>query len=168
MHVSVWMLCGACILSVVAAEEPLFNISTSCGELYEKGVEAYLESRFSDCVQYIEEALERYHNYKKQLQRCRVRCAKESPDYLYPVNVENLHFFETAVRSTFCILQCKSKHKNTFGLYNLDSKVESKFLDHKPYEYLHLCYFQVRNSNWVFLYMHACNNNFTASIYKRC
>ncbi|GJQ68797.1 hypothetical protein Trydic_g5057 [Trypoxylus dichotomus] len=34
------------------------------------------------------------------------------------------------------------EYRNVFGLYNINKETEKLFEDRKPYEYLHICYFQ--------------------------
>lgn len=120
------------------------NTTESCAELYEKGVDAYLDNDFERCVSNFEAALALYRSYTKKLQICRLRCAEEAElsEPLYHVDIENLRFYEKAIRNTLCIIKCKEKSE-IFGAYNIDKETESLFENRKPYEYLHICYFQV-------------------------
>jgi hypothetical protein len=121
------------------------NTTKSCVHLYEKGVEAYLDNRFDLCVVYFENAVQKYRDYTKKLQNCRLKCHQEAQlsEPLYPVDVDNLLFYERAVKSTLCIVKCKRAHKDTFVNSNINKEAEKLFEDKKPYEYLHICYFQV-------------------------
>lgn len=123
------------------------NITQTCTHLYEKGVEAYLENNYPDCVTNFENALEKYRDYTKKLAECRLRCRQEAElsEPLYPVNVDNLLFFEQTVRTTLCIFVCKREFKSTFFKAYLNPETEKLFQDRKPYEYLHICYVQVGN-----------------------
>lgn len=123
----------------------LVNNTESCVHLYEEGVEAYLENRYADCVENFEKALHKYRSYKKKLQNCRLKCKydAELSEPLYPVDVENLLFYEKAVKQTLCIMQCKKDNPELSGIFNINPETEKLFEDQKPYEYLHLCYFKV-------------------------
>lgn len=140
--------CLALLLTVFYSAPHVFaktlNTTESCAELYDKGVAAYLGNDFIGCVAYLEDALEKYRAYTRKLQNCRLRCANdvELAEPLYHVDIEDLGFYERAIRNTLCIMKCKNK-SGAFGAYNLDKKTESLFENRKPYEYLHLCYFQV-------------------------
>lgn len=121
------------------------NASESCVGLYEKGVESYLENNFSECINYFEKAVIKYQQYRKTLQNCRLACKREAEDAepLYPVDVENLSFFEKTIRTTLCVIKCHDKLIGDSGKFNINEDIESLFEKKKPYEYLHLCYFQV-------------------------
>lgn len=122
------------------------NSTKSCEALYEEGVRAYLDNDYEKCVTRFEEAIEKYKLYNKLVQNCRLKCKDEAEltDWLYTVNIEDLRFYEKAIKNTLCIIKCKSE--SNFGKYNLNSEVESLFENRKPYEYLHICYFQVSNA----------------------
>lgn len=145
LNTCLYTLLNAYLLAHVFAEQS--NVTESCVLLYEKGVEAYLENRFSDCVVNLEKALTKYHLYRKKLQNCRIKCKNEAElsEPLYPVDVENLLFYERAVRQTLCIIACENENPDIKENYNVNPDVESLFEDQKPYEYIHLCYYQVRN-----------------------
>lgn len=121
------------------------NSTGSCTSLYEMGVEAYLENDFNGCVINFENAIEKYRLYAKKLRNCRLKCRKEAEDskHFYPFDVENLNFYERTLKTTLCILKCKLKDSYLFGPYNINKETEKLFEDAKPYEYLHICYFQV-------------------------
>lgn len=122
------------------------NITESCMVLYEKGVESYLENDFNACVLNFENAIERYRLYTTKLRNCRIKCNEEAENlkYFYPFNIENLHFYEKTIKNTLCILKCKIHDSQLFGPYNINKETGKLFEDAKPYEYLHVCYFQVR------------------------
>lgn len=121
------------------------NITESCINLYEKGVEAYLDNRFDVCVTNLENAVEKYRVYTKKLQNCRLKCRDiaDLSEPLYPVDVDNLLFYEKAIKTTLCIVKCKRKHRDVFSGFNINQQTEKLFEEQKPYEYLHICYFQV-------------------------
>lgn len=134
------------VLTHVYAEDSVFNDTESCVDLYEEGVEAYLENRWADCVENFEKALEKYRSYKKLLQGCRLKCKYEAElsEPLYPVDIDNLLFYERAVRQTLCLMQCKKESPEVFGKFNINPEIEKLFEEQKPYEYLHICYLKVK------------------------
>lgn len=121
------------------------NTSESCVQLFEHGVEAYLENRFEDCVTNFEKSLDKYHAYRKRLVNCRLKCKNEAEmsEPLYHVDVENLAFYEKKVRQTLCLIKCENDSPEITENYNVNNEIEKLFEEHKPYEYLHLCYYQV-------------------------
>ncbi|KAJ8923830.1 hypothetical protein NQ315_010412 [Exocentrus adspersus] len=133
----------AAFLLTHVCSEPT-NTTESCVYLYENGVEAYLENRFADCVDFFEKALQKYRSYKKKLQGCRLKCKydAELSEPLYPVDVDNLLFYEKAVKQTLCIMRCKKEYPEHFDNFNVNPETEKLFEEQKPYEYLHICYFQ--------------------------
>ncbi|KAJ8975814.1 hypothetical protein NQ317_013745 [Molorchus minor] len=123
------------------------NETDNCVNLYEQGVEAYLENRYVDCVSYFEKALEKYGIYKKKLQSCRLKCKydAELSEPLYPVDIENLAFYEKAVKQTLCIIKCQDEHPEIFDNFHMNPEAQQLFEEKKPYEYLHICYYQTKD-----------------------
>ncbi|XP_018335670.1 prolyl 3-hydroxylase 1-like [Agrilus planipennis] len=121
--------------------------SDSCEVLMQEGINSYLENNFKGCIEKLEKAVEKYNILSKQLQNCRLECAKEVEDSipLYSLDVNNLRFFEKAVRNTLCIMKCKNEHPDLIEFNNIPVEIERKFHNKTPYEYLHLCYFQNKN-----------------------
>lgn len=140
---TVWalLLVGSLISHVFSAK---VNSTKTCETLYEEGVRAYLDNNFEECVGRFEESIEKYKLYSKSVQNCRLKCKDEAElsDWLYTVNIDDLRFYEKAIKNTLCIIKCKSDD-NVFAKYNLNHEVEALFENRKPYEYLHICYFQV-------------------------
>lgn len=130
---------------------------SSCAILYTKGVEAYLENRFEDCVVHLEAAIQIYRIYIKKLQNCRITCTEEAEqsDPLYSIDVENLRFYEKAIRNTLCLVKC-GKKDNVFTS-QLNRETIQVFENRKPYEYLHICYYQVSVSTWSTLLISFVN-----------
>lgn len=135
------------VISHVFGKDVNTNKTESCAVLYEEGVKAYLDNQYQDCITYFERAIENYRLYSKSVQNCRLKCADEAElsEPLYAVDVEDLHFYEKTIKKTLCIIKCKSD-KKIFGKFNLNHETESLFENRKPYEYLHICYFQVSKS----------------------
>ncbi|CAH1153591.1 unnamed protein product [Phaedon cochleariae] len=123
------------------------NATDTCVQLYEKGVEAYLENNWEDCVKNFEESLEKYRRYRKILQNCRLKCKTDAElsEPLYPVDIDNLLFYERAIRQTLCIIGCENDNPEILKNYNVNAEAEKLFEEQKPYEYLHICYFQMKD-----------------------
>lgn len=121
------------------------NVTETSVQLYEKGVEAYLENRWADCVVYFEKALGKYRKYRKKVQSCRLKCKNEAEfsEPLYPVDNDNLLFFERAIRQTLCIMECENDDPEILENYIVNMETGNLFEEQRPYEYLHICYFQV-------------------------
>ncbi|CAH0562145.1 unnamed protein product [Brassicogethes aeneus] len=122
------------------------NSNESCVRLYEKGVEAYLDNDYQECVENFEEAVQKYQLYKKVTNNCRLKCKQEADtsDPLFRVDVENLLFYERAIKNTLCIMHCKTENADVFNGTQMNFETEQLFEDQKPYEYLHICYFQTK------------------------
>ncbi|XP_060516352.1 prolyl 3-hydroxylase 1-like isoform X2 [Cylas formicarius] len=118
----------------------------SFARFYEKGVEAYLEERYAQCVEYLENAVEAFRIQKKRIQNCRLNCKHESDESipLFPIDIEDLRFFEKTVRNTLCILRCQKRNMGGI-VYHVDSEIGNIFDKRKPYEYLHLCYYKIND-----------------------
>ncbi|KAF7287698.1 hypothetical protein GWI33_003341 [Rhynchophorus ferrugineus] len=107
---------------------------------------AYLEDRYEDCVNYFEKALQIFRSSQQLIQNCRLTCKQES-DYanpLYPVDVEDLMFYDKTLRNTLCIVKCRQENVN--DIYDDVQKFQDIFDKRIPYEYLNLCYFKVNSS----------------------
>lgn len=63
-------------------------------------------------------------------------------------NLDDMHFYEKKTRETLCLMKCNQDYRDIAGskaLKRLTRDNEKKFVEYRPYEYLHLCYFQVIN-----------------------
>lgn len=116
-------------------------------KLYQSGVDAYLENNFSGCVGRLEASLEKYREYRQKIVACRQMCAMDAELFepLYPVDVENLRFYEKTLRGTLCLIKCRNGDELLSRTATISPDTEKIFEHRKPYQYLHLCYFQVRN-----------------------
>lgn len=130
------------ILTTHVGSEEVIEKGT-VARLYEEGIQAYLEERFPECVEKLEQALKVYRWQRRNTQNCRLKCKheSESSEPLFPVDVEDLRFHEKNVRNTLCLINCKINNNGDNN--NVDPEVEKLFEERKPYEYLHLCYFKV-------------------------
>ncbi|XP_031334109.1 prolyl 3-hydroxylase 1-like isoform X1 [Photinus pyralis] len=111
---------------------------------YERGVAAYLENNFEECVTQLEDGLKKYSNYTKALQSCRIKCKEDAEfaDRLYPVDLEDMYFYEKAVRNTLCLMKCQKRNPVLGKSVTVTPETDQIYQDAKPYEYLHLCYYQ--------------------------
>lgn len=147
MHVSTWFLRAVfqiIIFYLIHVRSKHQNSTETCLMLYEKGVEAYLESNYNECVLNFEKAIEKYRSYTKRLRNCRMSCNEEAEnsELLYSIDLENLQFYEKTLRNTLCVLRCRFEDGQLFGIYNINAETENLFENRKPYEYLHICYYQ--------------------------
>lgn len=142
-----------CILItlLILTNVPKISLSNdeNCITLYENGVEAYLENRYADCVKNFELALGKYRLYMKHLQNCRLNCKEEAEfsDPLYPIDIDDLYFYEKTIKQTLCIVKCKNNNDIFSDDFSINPEIEKLFEDYKPFEYLHLCYYQVSFNN---------------------
>jgi hypothetical protein len=129
----------------VSGENKGEETQKSCDVLYRNGVEAYLDERWQDCIDSLEQAVEGFRTLKQDTVNCRTKChveADESPLFMGPKEIDDLQFFEKMVRKTLCLLKC-NKYNPKGGLNALPKNVQKEFEQLRPYEYLQLCYFQV-------------------------
>lgn len=121
-------------------------------------MDAYLENRFDDCVQHLEEALDAYHRYTRNLIGCRLHCKQMAAEAepLAGRDIEDLRFYEKGLRNTLCLVRCRSASGRTASRpnkeraagtatedqYNVGPDVVNLFEEKKPYEYLQACYNQ--------------------------
>ncbi|KAH1022924.1 prolyl 3-hydroxylase 2 isoform X1 [Dendroctonus ponderosae] len=141
-----WALLYAVIItSVTHVRLDEVKDSETVAALYEEGTQAYLEERFPVCVEKLEQALEKYRWQRRNTQNCRLKCKQESEasDTLFPVDIENLRFFEKNIKNTLCLINCKIDSNGNND--NVDDEIQKLFEERKPYEYLHLCYFKVND-----------------------
>ncbi|XP_050314394.1 prolyl 3-hydroxylase 1-like [Anthonomus grandis grandis] len=127
-------------VGLISANEP-----ETVAYFYEKGVEAYLEERYPQCVEKLEAALKRYRYLTKSTQHCRLKCKHdhENEAPFYPENIDDLQFFEKNLKITLCILRCKAR--NSDNSEYLGGELEKIFEERKPYEYLNLCYYKIND-----------------------
>jgi len=91
----------------------------------------------------------RYKMYKRMVTVCRRKCKTEAAGSspIFAEDIEDLHFYERKVRETLCLMKCNQDYREIAGaeaLKRLPHVTEKKFADFTIYEYLQICYFQVR------------------------
>ncbi|XP_017889080.1 prolyl 3-hydroxylase 1-like isoform X2 [Ceratina calcarata] len=129
-------------------------------ELYEDAVRAYLDEDWDRCIENFNVVTHGYKAYKRAIVNCRQKCREkaigEAP--IFPENIDDLHFYEKKVRETLCLLTCNQEYREIAGsraLKALPRETEQKLMQHKTYEYLHICYYQRKR------YQDAANALFT-------
>lgn len=125
--------------------EPPSNRSVAAW--FRTGVEAYLSEDWKTCATALENALQEWQYFLRANIDCRLNCANEARRAapLFDKDIEHLQHTEELVRNTLCIMKCKRRAFN--GRVTTDTIAASDqkaFRDLKTYEYLQLCYYQVR------------------------
>ncbi|CAK9805831.1 Prolyl 3-hydroxylase 1 [Anthophora quadrimaculata] len=129
-------------------------------ELFEDAVLAYLEENWDRCIEDFNAVLHGYKAYRRMITNCRKKCRSKADgdEPIYPENIDDLHFYEKKVKETLCLLMCNNEYREIAGakaLKTLPRETEQKLVDHRVYEYLHICYYQKKR------YQDAANALFT-------
>ncbi|KAF5293323.1 hypothetical protein FQR65_LT10988 [Abscondita terminalis] len=145
MSVYTGITCVFLIISLqhVRAKEDELH-SEQCLMLYQQGVQAYLENNYDECIVKLEEGIKTYNNYTKALQNCRLKCKEDAElaEPLYPVDIDDMIYYEKTIRNTLCLIKCRKSRQELATSVSLRPETERLYEDRKPYEYLHLCYYQ--------------------------
>ncbi|CAB3240670.1 unnamed protein product [Arctia plantaginis] len=116
----------------------------SLDKTYEKGVKAYTDERWSRCIEKFEESLHLYKLLKSVVMNCRLKCASKVYESYVKQDIEDLKIYETYFNRRNCINQCQDIGFRAINLKSIPEEyVLSKMHARKPYEYLHMCYFQM-------------------------
>ncbi|XP_046482906.1 prolyl 3-hydroxylase 1 isoform X1 [Neodiprion pinetum] len=134
--------------------------------LFETGVESYLNDDWQGCIDDFHKALNSYKMHKKTVADCRRQCRAEVNDVepIFPYDIEDMHFFERKVRETLCLMKCKKIVRNKDNDRQLPVHVERKYIERKAYEFLHICYYKTKryqdaaNAIFTFLTIHPTDN----------
>lgn len=111
---------------------------------YDKGIKAYAGERWSECISQFEESLHLYKHYRGMILNCRLKCNTRNYVSKIKENIEDLMIYEKLFNKRNCLNECREKvfedahlhkHLEEFVLHNMQAR--------KPYEYLHMCYFQM-------------------------
>lgn len=116
-------------------------------ELWEMGVQAYLENNWRDCSAFLEAAVHEFTNYRQAVINCRLECWFEQA-HVAPLgtgNMENLQFFDKLVQRAICLGKCHNRllQKQYLPPFYLPQAYRERFMRQRPYEYLQLCYYKV-------------------------
>ena len=112
--------------------------------LYESGIKSYTHERWSECVAYMQSALDDYKFYHDNLATCRINCQNiPSIKADNPQSVD-IAFFKYALQNSDCIRRCKQRVFNGRP-ESVGKKVIDDFAKLKPYNYLQICAYKVNN-----------------------
>ncbi|CAL4059374.1 unnamed protein product, partial [Meganyctiphanes norvegica] len=115
--------------------------------LYREGIKSYLDNDWDLCARNIEWALEDWHWWKKNTAKCRAECHIEADNEELLIPEEELtveqQAMEQYIRNTLCLMKCKREVFGTRRDNIVDADVEKEFKQHRPYDYLQLCYFKL-------------------------
>ncbi|XP_063981064.1 cartilage-associated protein-like isoform X2 [Diachasmimorpha longicaudata] len=115
--------------------------------VYRAAVNTYLDEHWDECIIGFNHFLQRYKSFRNAVINCRKNCRVEASEAspIFAENVEDLHFYEKKIRETLCLLNCHQDYRDIAGpqaLKRLSKDMETEILGLKPYEYLHICYYQ--------------------------
>ncbi|CAH0592466.1 unnamed protein product [Chrysodeixis includens] len=117
----------------------------SLDKIYQQGVDAYSADRWSRCIEKFEESLHLYKLYKSVVINCRLRCNSEKYESQVNEDIDDLKIFEKYFNKRDCLNKCQDKEFHGVNLNKtLDDSVLHDLQAKRPYEYLHICYFQMR------------------------
>lgn len=128
-------------------DEDQSSSTSSFIDFYDQGVQSYLSNEFEDCVYYLEQSLDRYRNYYEATANCRIECdystrdVKNRGDFLHPINIENLQFYELILKRTLCLTKCRKRNIKSLPFEeDFDGYYMDLFKNRRAYAYLHSCY----------------------------
>ncbi|XP_066602566.1 prolyl 3-hydroxylase 2-like isoform X2 [Prorops nasuta] len=141
-------------------EKSVEEKSESVGKLYENAVDAYLEENWDECIEAFNKAIHGYKMYKRMITNCRKKCKIQAAGYtpIFAEDFDDFHFYEKKIQETLCLLSCNQDYHEVAGkkaLTRVPKDIENKFVENRPYEYLHNCYYQKKS------YQEAANAVFT-------
>lgn len=113
---------------------------------YQTGVESYLANDWTSCVEYIRRALAGYRDFYAATASCRLKCrhvaAAVAP--FFDADVDDLHYYESIVRRTLCLVKCKQVLLPQFDeFFEMNAWSQEVFRSRKPYTYLQLCHYRL-------------------------
>ena len=112
----------------------------------------FLENDWQSCVSNFERSIKAYKSYITINTLCRRQCQNvPKQDLILAENAsEELLFYEKKVLSTLCLLKCKFSQPDFVSADEFVHR-EQLFLHEtfEAYNYLQLCYYQVRLHNYV-------------------
>lgn len=116
----------------------------SLDKSYEKGVKAYSDERWSRCIEKFEESLHLYKLYKSVLINCRQKCNAQRYERQVIEDIGDLKIYETYFNKRNCLKRCQELGFAELNMKSTpDEYVLYKMQAKKPYEYLHICYYQM-------------------------
>ncbi|XP_026493770.2 cartilage-associated protein-like [Vanessa tameamea] len=117
---------------------------SSLDTVYKKAVDAFSKERWSECILQFEGSLHLYKVYKTININCRLKCKSENHNSQFTGNIEDLKIFEYFLTLKDCLSQCQQEEFESVHMYNnVSDAILTNMQSKKPYEYLHLCYFEM-------------------------
>lgn len=129
------------VISVYLAESSKREHLTNYEQLYEIGMDAYRQEKWSKCSTFFQNAIEDYYFVKNTLIDCRLQC-KTGYDHLPRGSISAV--FHQFLVSSNCLRRCKKKLANR-AEEEISFAVDKKFEDRAPYNYLQFCLFKLGN-----------------------
>ena len=119
------------------------SVKANFHSLYQAGVEAYLDEYWQQCIDKFTAAVTGYHAAVAGTVACRRRCSEMKISDLVPEpekgtpqqDVDEMRVFSRLLSRTRCVIRCKRPQ-------HVDAQAYTLMDNMRPYEYLHLCYFQ--------------------------
>lgn len=108
-------------------------------KLYDLGMDAYKEEKWSKCSEFFENAINDFHFYKTAVIDCRLKCKGSRTGQQYDSLVTTFH---EILQLSNCLRRCKKKKLGERAEEEISSSVDKKFEDRNPYNYLQFCYFK--------------------------
>ena len=139
-----------CVFLVLVACPALQDTAGEDGarfeELFQAGVDSYLQDRWFECYSFMQKALQHYKSYFNNLAECRLKCNKENLPSISFAQQPDLAFYESAIKRSNCVRLCKQE-KNIVDRHRGDDaklkEIIQRFENYDPYNYLQICAYQV-------------------------
>lgn len=117
---------------------------SSLQKSFENGVKAYSGERWTECIKQFEDALHLYKLHKSVIVNCRQKCNNQPYKSDLQDNLGELKVYEHFFNKKDCLTKCEDIGFEDMNLQsNVDESVLYNMQARKPYEYIHLCYFQM-------------------------
>lgn len=117
---------------------------SSLQKTYENGVKAYSSERWTECIKQFEESLHLYKLYKSVIVNCRQKCNNQPYESELQENIGELKLYEHFFNKKDCLSKCEDQGFEDLHLQSVvEESVFYKMQARKPYEYIHLCYYQM-------------------------
>lgn len=114
--------------------------STTYEQLFELGMDAYRQEKWSKCAIFLQKAIDDYHFFKNAIIDCRLQCRSLSDEeFASP----KLQVFHEMLEDSNCLRRCKKKK---FGMRPdgpQPTALDKKFEKRAPYNFLQFCLFRV-------------------------
>ncbi|KOB67087.1 Prolyl 3-hydroxylase 1 [Operophtera brumata] len=117
---------------------------SSLQKTYENGVKAYSGERWTECIKQFEESIHLHKLYRSVILNCRQKCNNQPFQSVLKENIGELKVYEHFFTKKDCLIKCEDSGFEDMRLHHdVGESVLYSMQARKPYEYLHLCYFQM-------------------------